>query len=359
MIKCEKCGQSFEKNCFLIRHQNKKFPCDSIKNINRKFDLKINKIEEQILILETNSKLIKPNKKIRCLFCKTIFTMKCNLIKHMKDSCKIKKTMENEKTNLIKEKDDFINNKNKIEIEIETEILKNKINNLELENLELKKLELENLELKKIIPKIIPNITPNIIPNILPNITQSNIPNVIINQTVNQTINNTQNNTQNNTSNTQNNTITMNPFGKEDLSHIKIEDYLKFLNTFFPGFVGYVNKVHFDENMPQNHNILISNLRSKYISIYDGEKWITKDKNDIIDNLILKKHNQLSSICEQLENENKLDKNIIENFEEFCESFKNKEAQKTIKNNIVSMLYDNRNKIKSNNKKIENKNFKI
>jgi hypothetical protein len=51
---------------------------------------------------------------------------------------------------------------------------------------------------------------------------------------------------------------------------------------------------------------------------------------------------------------------IIKNFEEFCENYKDKEAQKTTKNDIILMIYNNSNKIKNkpryfaNRKKIKN-----
>jgi hypothetical protein len=167
----------------------------------------------------------------------------------------------------------------------------------------------------------------------------------VINQTIN---NNTQNNTQNNL-------IVINPFGKEDLSHVKLQDYKNYLNSFFPGFIKYVEKVHFDENAPQNHNICLTNLRSKYLSIHDGDKWITKEKNDVIDKLIIKKHNQLADKCEELEEKKEINKNILENFEEFCESFKDKEAQKSIKTDLITMLYDNNGKIIN---QIKNKSIK-
>jgi hypothetical protein len=73
-------------------------------------------------------------------------------------------------------------------------------------------------------------------------------------------------------------------------------------------------------------------------------------KDDILERFINKKHNQLSDKCEYLEETKQLDKKIIDNFEEFCESFNDKEAQKTTKNNIVTMIYDNKNKIKLKNK---------
>jgi hypothetical protein len=228
-----------------------------------------------------------------CLFCEKSMV---NVNRHIQNSCVVKKELEDKKNEIIKQKLILLEEQNKI--------LKNN------------------------------NTTNN---------SNSNNSNSNNNITIN-TTNTTNNNNMNN--------IIINPFGKEDLSHIQIEDYLKFMNTFFPGFVGYIEKVHCDDNAPQNHNIFISNLKSKYISIHDGEKWITKDKNDVINTLILKKQNQLSSMCEKLENENKIDKKIIEHYEEFCEHFKNIEAQKTTKNNIITMLYDNRNKI-SNLKNIK------
>ena len=74
-------------------------------------------------------------------------------------------------------------------------------------------------------------------------------------------------------------------------------------------------------------------------------------KNDVIDNLLIKKHNQLADKCEHLEETKQIEQNIIDNFEEFCGSFKDKEAQKTVKTDIMTMLYDNNNKISFSNKK--------
>jgi len=137
------------------------------------------------------------------------------------------------------------------------------------------------------------------------------------------------------------------------------DDYKRFLNGFFPGFIKYIEKVHFDENAPQNHNIYIPNLKSKYLSIHNGLKWETRTKNDIIDRFIIRKHNELTDKCEELEEANKLSKKIINNYQEFCESFTSKEAQKTTKSDVLLMLYDNKDKIKTQ-KNIKNiKGYKI
>ena len=98
--------------------------------------------------------------------------------------------------------------------------------------------------------------------------------------------------------------VNINSFGNESLSHITKNDYKKFLSGLFPGFIKFIEKIHFDENAPENHNICITNLKSKYMCVYDGDDWITKDKNETIDRFIAKKYNLLvkmiSDISKQL-----------------------------------------------------------
>ena len=76
-------------------------------------------------------------------------------------------------------------------------------------------------------------------------------------------------------------------------------------------------------------------IKSKYICIYENGRWNVKEKNDIIDELIMKKYNLLSSKCEELEETKQIGKKTIKNFEEFCENYNNKDAQKTTKKNMT------------------------
>ena len=290
MYECNKCGKEFKYKYLLKNHNNRKFSCETQDNIDNVFENKIKNIENEI---EKNTKL-SLEKKDFCFLCNTSLSIKTNIKRHINQYCKIKKKL----------------------LEDIEKIKADKINILQKQ--EIKELREKNLLLK------------------------NNKNNSVNNITINNTINN---NTINN--NIQNNIVVINPFGKEDLSHLSIEDYKKFLNGFFPGFLKYIEKVHFDENAPQNHNICISNLRSKYLTIHDGDKWVTKMKDDILERFINKKHSQLSDKCEYLEETKQIDKKIIDNFEEFCESFNDKEAKKTTKNNIITMIYDNKDKIKN------------
>jgi hypothetical protein len=305
MIKCNDCGKEFKYNYLLKHHQNRKKPCITNEVL---YDNNINKlknIEEEINILSNKIK-IKTDKSLKeintCMFCNNIQSNKANMIRHLNKYCSIKKKMSENIDKLNQDKKDINIIINQYEIKIKDE--------------KIKKLELA------LNSKLNSKLTTH-------NITINNINNI---NNINPTINNT--------INTQNNLVVINPFGKEDLSHITIDDYKKYLNGFFPGFIKFIEKVHFDDNAPQNKNISITNLRSKYLSVHDGDQWLTQDKNEVINNLLIKKHNILSEICEELEETDKIDKTTIDNFEEFCQNYNDADAKKNTRENVIMMIYD-------------------
>ena len=298
MYNCEKCGKYFIYCYLLKKHQNRKTPCDTIENITDNYNENISNKEKEIKL-----KIEESVDNLICSFCNKIQTNKSNTIKHIKNFCKESRYIYNLIDNMKNEKEKLI--------------YKTKIKTHE-EEIKIRDEEIKALK------------------NELNNKNNNNI-----------TINNINNNTQNNL-------VMINPFGKEDLSHLTLQDYKKYLNGFFPGLVEYIEKVHFDENAPQNHNICISNLKSKYITIHNGTKWVTHMRDDVINRFINRKHNQLIDKREELEDLKKIDKKIIDNFDEFCETLKNNDAQKSIKNDVITMLYDNKDKIKIRKK--ENKN---
>jgi hypothetical protein len=108
------------------------------------------------------------------------------------------------------------------------------------------------------------------------------------------TINNTTNNntTTTNSHNTNNNItqyITVNPFGKENMEYITREVILKlcakanFRNEIIPRLV---KQVHCNPEHPENHNLLITNLRASHGTVFDGENYIAETSKDIIDKVM-------------------------------------------------------------------------
>ena len=304
MNQCNKCSKIFKYKYLLLKHQNRKNSCDNIDNININYDKQIkdkNNFIDQILqkSLETE---------ITCLFCNSILINKGNLTRHINKFCKGKRELLQEIDKIIDEKNKFIEQKNKQKENDDNKYIRE----------ELLLLLKENKELKK-------------------NLTIQNTPqNIIINNPTINTIN-------------QNNLVVINPFGKEDLSHITLEDYKKYLSGFFPGFIKFIEKVHFDDNS-NNKNICITNFKSKYLSVHDGNKWVTQDKNEVIGQLMNNNLNILTDKCEEFEETKQINKKIISNFNEFCNNYDNNEAQKNTKKNILSMIYDNKDKIKDKDK---------
>lgn len=250
-----------------------------------------------------------------CKFCNHSFSKKGNLERHINISCIEKKALL-EKRCIIQDK------KNKIESEINQQQIYKNSKNIE-QTQHINKLENEIVMLKKTVEKLLKEQSSKqqsskqqnnniMFQQIINNVGENNIPNI-------------------------------NSFGKENLTHISENDYKKYMSGFFPGFVNFIKKIHFDDGMPENHNIYFTNLNSKYLYIYEDNKWITQQKNDIIDKLINKKFILLDNKCEEYEDK-EINLETINKFREFQENFTDLEAQKNTKNDVMLLLYNNRDK---------------
>ena len=317
MYKCNKCSKEFIYNYLLQRHNKKKKSCISIldeqdahniKDIETKLlnlDNKLLDINNQISYIENNNndKIDNSLNMIRCLFCDKNFSSKSNLMRHIKIYCLIYKKIIDEKNLLEINKNNIIEDKKKL--------LEEKLN---------RKRDEEIKQLRKDMLKLLKKKATNI--NITNNTNNNN--NKIINNSL---------------------VVNINSFGNENLSHITNNDYKKFLSGFFPGFIKFIEKIHFDENVPENHNISITNLKSKYMYIFENGKWTMKEKNELIDHFIAKKYNLLVGKLDELEENNQIDDKVLEKFNKFTKNYQDEEAQKNTKNDIILMLYNNKDKI--------------
>lgn len=83
-----------------------------------------------------------------------------------------------------------------------------------------------------------------------------------------------------------NNNIQLNNYGSEDLSHISNELKTQLLKIPYGAIPKLIEKIHFNENKPENTNIMIKNKRDNKISIFEGGKWVYKNKKHTIQNII-------------------------------------------------------------------------
>jgi hypothetical protein len=304
---CEKCNKKFNHNYLLQRHLKRKIPCIALNELLDEYNQEINEINNKINIFT----LASIETKTICKFCNHLFSKKGNLERHINLSCATKKT-------LLEKKNTIQNKKNKIENEINQQQSNKNENNIG-QTQHINKLENEIDILKKTVDGLlkqqgIKQQNNNIMfQQIINNVNTNNIPNI-------------------------------NSFGKENLTHISENDYKKYMTGFFPGFINFIKKIHFDNEMPENHNIYVTNLNSKYVYVYEDNKWITQQKSDIIDKLINKKFILLDNKCVEYEDK-EINQDISNKFREFQENFTDIEAQKNTRNDVMLLLYNNRDKV--------------
>ena len=141
------------------------------------------------------------------------------------------------------------------------------------------------------------------------------------------------------------NTDTKLPYNESDhkfISDSKISECMKRQYMSIPHLI---KMVHFDPKHPENHNIYVSNIQSKQFFLYDGKKWILKNKDEIIDNLISSSEYKLKeTLGKWIQNEDNKDKYAfaINKFKKYLEMKDNDQITNNVKEEIKLMLYNNR-----------------
>ena len=235
-----------------------------------------------------------------CEFCNKIYTHRQSKYKHQL-KCKNKKN-----------KDD-----------------QNKINSLLFEQLEEQKKQ--NEELKKTIMELL-NKNCKIHPKTL--------------QKINKQLNlNGDHNTINN--GTINNNYNIIALGHENLTNVfsrkEKMSILKYRYCSLPQLVEYT---HFNDKYPQFKNILITNTQNTLAYKFDNKKkkFITVNKNDLLDDIIDERMCDLSSFYDELEND--LDEKTKEILEIVKEKIDNDPAYKELKKKDIKLIiYNNRDKV--------------
>ena len=145
-------------------------------------------------------------------------------------------------------------------------------------------------------------------------------------------------NTTNITNNTQNN-IHLNNYGSEDLSHISDQFKLELVKLPYIMIPKMIETVHFNNNKPENSNIALTNKREKIIKVYKEGKWQYCDKEQVLDELILRNYTRLD--CYYAENcEGKLGDIFTYRYKQFQEKFddNDKDLFEQIKKDSIMLL---------------------
>jgi len=302
--KCTRCGYTTTHLVTFKRHLARKNICKPILSDD---DLKEEYIKYNIYE-KLHSKIITPSNSnnytnytdnsinsnfYTCKFCNSTFTRKDNLTKHFK-ICKVKKNEDMQKNDLI--------------------------NLVKLLN---EKLDKQQNEFKKELEKRDNRI------DLLIKKTGININNSTITQNIQQN-------------------IKLLAYSNTDMSHLTDRDYLKCIQHSNFCIPLLIEKIHFDPEKPENHNIYISNLKNNYAMIYDGNKWNLKDRDEVINNILDEKEIIIEQKLEEWLENGKNYPDIMKKFNRYLEKKENDTVLNKIKNEIKLMLFNNREMIVKN-----------
>lgn len=140
-------------------------------------------------------------------------------------------------------------------------------------------------------------------------------------------------------------------FGKEEKSFITNEEYKQIIDKGFKAVETHVQKIYCNPNKPENQNIYISNMRDDYILIYDGEQWLLRNKDDILEKIYYDNSDTIELKFKELFNV--LPTSSIRKFERFINNRDENETINNIKKDLKLLFYNNRHYIKKLQKQIK------
>jgi uncharacterized C2H2 Zn-finger protein len=299
-FECPECMALFTRQDNLTRHKTKYCHGNNSKDdINNDNDNKTNNNDDIKNDLDDVCEKLPQKKQLiidisridnqyLCDHCKTTFTRKDSLTRHVKNRCKVKKATNDNLENIY-----------------------NMLFQLKQDNEELKH---TNEELKKKVDNI------------------ENKTNTINHNTINGNINNTINNNHN--------YINVIAFGKEEISFP--DDSIKYLLS--KGFTAVeltVKNTNFSEKKPQFHNVYLPNIRGDFAMVYNGEKWGLKDLNYVLQQIYNDKKYYLEDKFDEFIDS--LSKSSIKSFRRFLKKEeKDPNCSKKIIKNIKAMLHNNK-----------------
>jgi len=136
------------------------------------------------------------------------------------------------------------------------------------------------------------------------------------------------------------NNITLLSYRDTDLSHLTDQDYRYCIKRVNHCVKSMIEKVHFNPLKPENMNIYISNIKDKYIMVYDGQNWNVANKKDELDRLYEEKEIMLEEWLDS-----NPDEELKQKFLKYLDNKDNDECLNRIKEEIKMMIYNSHQKL--------------
>lgn len=152
-----------------------------------------------------------------------------------------------------------------------------------------------------------------------------------------------------NSTNTTNYIIVVNNYEKTSFDKLTDKMYnriIKDVEEPYKMIPKLIKAVHFNPNIPENHNIYLSNRNrnNKHLSVYRNGHWEIIDKNTEIDNLINDKETMLSDwVAEKGEDYSE----AAEKYNDYLEQKYDDDTVKLVKEEVELALYNGRHMIRN------------
>lgn len=129
-------------------------------------------------------------------------------------------------------------------------------------------------------------------------------------------------------------------FGHEDVSRLTDSAYTRIFNLGKNSVTEFVKTLHFNEKLPEYHNIYITNLRGDFVLVYDGKDWNVQSKNEMLDDVYFDSVRALDDIYHKRIKDDP--SSVVTCFEEFIEKFTLNTISNDIKRELRNLLYNHR-----------------
>jgi len=134
------------------------------------------------------------------------------------------------------------------------------------------------------------------------------------------------------------NHITINNYGCEDMSHMNLKRITFVFNKSFNSVVACVKLKHFSPLAPQNKNVCIKDLKSKYAYVFYDGNWDVIGRTKLIDEMYV-------DICHYIEEKlneliDELDKDVVDMIQLFLEKQDDEKTIHRIKTDLTSLIFN-------------------
>lgn len=144
--------------------------------------------------------------------------------------------------------------------------------------------------------------------------------------------------------NIQQNNIILNNYGAEDLSHIT--DALKndLLKIPYGAIPKMIEAIHFNDEKPENKNIMLPNKKENLVKVFQDNKWVYKNKIETISDLVDSKYTIIDEHYDEAEKNKIITPSVQTSFKKFRKFYEKGDAEmvEKLKKECELVLLNNR-----------------